>query len=808
MKEDKRIKYIDIKNQTSSEPQRKQADKSRSPVKKRPVPGHLTPQQKVGHVLGVIGTTFLTIFLIFIITICIVAVALTVYVMQFAENSFDIDLKDVELSYTSSIVAYDKDNNEVELKQLSSDQNRVWVDIEDMPMHLVDAIVATEDERYFEHDGVDWTRTVTVTFKAFFMSGTEGGSTITQQLVRDVTKDNKTNAGRKLREIFRALSLEQKYTKFDILESYLNRIGFGGTCYGVGSAAKYYFDKEVRDLTVAECAILTGLVRSPSNFNPYASPENARIRQKYTLDKMFELGMLSTLEYEDAMDEQVRFRRPVSGSFWGYIDERYNDYYGIQETSPEEEDLYYENEDWSDILQNVAYKWNGDYKVTQSWYVDAAIKQVVADLAELKGVSETSARDMLLSGGYKVYLNVDLELQDKMTELFENPLLCVKSFDPAASKADLLQAAFVLMDYRGNVLAIAGGLGEKEGDNCYNRASQSTRAIGSTIKPISVYSIALDLNLITYSTMIRDISGEYTPDPNKPDEKERWPYNYQETTPGSGQYWPAWYAVQKSLNTIAIRTLSMIGIQTSYLRLTDRLGFTTLDSTNDMSWSPMAFGALTNGAKLDELAAAYQIFGNGGVYYEPYYYSKVVDSFGKTVLEQNYTGIQAIGSDSAWITNRMMKKVVEDQWGSGINAVLPNVEVIGKTGTTNDESNLLFCGLTPDYVGVYRIGYDDHKPIERANAGGTWRTLALVWHDVMMGLIDTETERSFTPDNGVVAIEYCNETGLLATSRCPNKTIGYYKQSFLPESCDDLTHDGTYWKTHGDPEDYIPFYKT
>ena len=763
-----------------------------------------TFKTRAGHIANVVVTTFAAIMLAGVITICIVAVALTVYVMQFAENSFDIDLKNVELTFSSFVKAYDAEGNEVELKQLSTDENRVWTSIDDMPRHLIEAVVAVEDQRYFEHDGVDWTRTVGVTVAAIFTGGTDGGSTITQQLVRDVTKDTKVNVGRKLREIFRALSLEQKYTKMDVLESYLNRISFGGTSYGVGSAAKNYFDKDVKDLTIAESAILAGIIRSPSNFNPYANLTNCRKRQIYVLDEcMYAQGLITTAQLEESLNEKVRFRRPVKGDDFGYVDERYNAYYGIQDDESREtvEDLYYANENFSDIREDVPYKWNGDYTPTQSWYTDACINQVSEKLAELKGISLQSARDMVYNGGYTIYSNEDLAKQKDMESKFVDPLLCLSGYNDLAASKDLLQAAFVLMDYHGRVLAIAGGSGEKEGDNAYNRATMSVRAAGSTIKPLSVYGPAINNNIVTYSTFFRDISGEIEVN----GETVRWPYNYEENYPGSGDYYPVWFAVMRSMNTVAVRTLSMVGRQNAYAQL-ELLGISTLDKVNDMSWSPLALGAFSNGVKLYELAAAYQIYGNGGIYYEPYFFSKVVDSEGNTILEQNYTGVQAVEKDSAWIVNRLMKKVIDDESGSGRYAKLDNVEVIGKTGTANDMSNLLFAGLTPDYVGLYRIGYDDHKEMANYQSGYGWRTLARVWRDVMADIAYTDTERSFTPESSVLVMNYCTKTGLIATSKCPSTAIGYYRQSNIPDSCDDPTHDGKYWATHGDPLDYIPFY--
>lgn len=371
------------------------------------------------------------------------------------------------------------------------------------------------------------------------------------------------------------------------------------------------------------------------------------------------------------------------------------------------------------------------------------------------------------------------------------------------------------MDYRGNVKAIAGGIGDKPGDNCFNRATQTVSAIGSTIKPIGNYSLAIDMNLITYSTFFKDRAGRVYVGPvedpeseftaaqeyNEEDNTILWPQNYEKNY-GTNNYFPTWYAVQKSTNTIAARSMQKIGLSNAFNHLVNKLGFSHLDSTNDMAYAPLATGALTNGATLVELTAAFQVMGNGGMYYKPYFYSKVVDSSGKTVLEQDTNGKRAISEDSAWITNRMMKKVIEDPYGTGQHAKLDNVEVVGKTGTANDMSNLLFAGLTPEYVACYRIAHDDNHSIATAYEPGYagWRTLAKVWHDVMIDVVDTETEQSFTPDSSTLVLNYCNETGLLATSKCPETTVGYYRESNIPMSCDSR-HDGKYWEEHDEEEE-------
>ena len=814
MSNNKKIKYVKIKDNDYMPDKKRRQSKEEREVRDYYHSHKMTVPQKIGKCFSVLGTTILSLFLILIITLCIVATALTVYIMQFAENSFDVDLTDVELSYSSFIYAEDKEGQDVLLKQISGEMSRVWVDIEDIPQHVLDAFVAVEDQRFFEHDGVDWKRTLSVTVKAIFSSGTDGGSTITQQLVRDITQDKETTVGRKLREIFRALALENKYTKFDILESYLNRISFGRIAYGIGSAAYFYFDKEVSELTIAEAAILAGVVRSPSNYNPYSNLRQSKIRQEYALSCMYEQGYITTDEYESALAEKVRFRIPVKGTYYGYEDERYNEYYGILDGDKDDENLYYENVSWDEILgaeSSLAYKWNGDYNVTQNWYVDAAIDQIVTDLAAKLGITYSEAWDEFRSGGYSAYLNMDIEMQDKLTEKFLDPYLCLTAYDaslPSDSK-NLLQAGFVIMDYRGNVKALAGGIGEKPGDNCFNRATQAVSAIGSTIKPIGNYSLAIDMNLITYSTFLKDSSGridatyignsKYDAGSGFDEETNtvRWPHNYEEAGFGTGNYYPAWYAVQKSTNTIAARVMQMVGLTNSYNHLVNKLGFSHLDSTNDIAYAPLATGALTNGATLMELTAAYQVIGNGGMYYKPYLYSKVLDSKGNIVLEQDTNGKRAIGEDSAWITNRMMLKVIQDEYGTGKYAKLGNVEVVGKTGTANDWSNLLFAGLCPDYVACYRIAYDDNHEINRSTSG--YRTLAKVWHDVMVDMVDTETEKSFTPDSSTLVLNYCTETGLLATSQCPQTTVGYYRESNIPPSCDS-DHSGNYWAEHDEEE--------
>ena len=731
----------------------------------------------IKHVFGVIGTTLLSLFMIVIITCCIVAVSLTVYIMQFADSAFDVDLKNVDLSYTSFIYAKNSAGEMVELKRLSGDENRIWADMEQIPKHTQDAFVAVEDKRFYEHEGVDWKRTVRVTISTLFNGYGEGGSTITQQLVKNITGDDRVTPERKIREIFRALTLETEYTKIDILEAYLNRVPLGGTVYGVGSAAYFYFGKTVDQLTIAESAILAGMTRSPSVLNPYANLERSKERQLYALKCMYDQGLITTDEYEAAKAEQVKFRLIVEGDAYGYVDPRYDEYYG-NNTSSDDDDGYDDEDTYE------AYKWD-EYEISQNWYVDAAIEQVIEDLSRAKGMTYAEAKQDLYKGGYKIYLNMDMDIQDKLEEFFRDPNNFFYSYDTTAIEENLVQGAFVLTDYRGNVIALAGGIGDKPGDGCFNRATQALLPIGSTMKPISVYGQAVDKDIITYSTMIYDKCIKLP-------EGTSWPSNF-EGDYGSGNYIPAWYAVQQSKNTTAVRMAEVLGIETCFNFLTDKLNVTTLDYTSDKAYSPIALGQLTQGMTMLELAGAYQIFGSGGLYYEPKLYNLITDYNDTVIIEQEPLGERVMGSDSAYITNRLLKAVTDTTNGSGRYARIDGIEVVGKTGTSNDERILAFAGLTPDYCGVIRIGYDDNKKISNTN----YIYLAQVWHDFMVNIVDEESTKTFAKDANVVEKKYCKETGLLATSKCPETAIGYYKADKLPATCDSTHKEGEYVKKHG-----------
>ncbi len=743
----KKIHYIKIRD---DQPKKKKPNKHKREKVMR----------TIGNAMTVIGTTISSMLLVFVIMMCIVVTVVTVYILDFKDSSTEINLTETDMKYTSIVYAYNKDGQEVELKRLVKEENRIWVDYEDISPNIINAFVAKEDKRFWDHKGVDWRRTVyALVLDVFSNDDTrQGGSTITQQLIKNITDDKEQTWERKLREIFRALDLEEKYNKEQILESYLNRIGFGNMNYGIGAASDYYFGKTADQLDIAEAAIIAGIVKNPNKYNPYTSLEKSKTQQLWVLEEMYSQGYINTAEYEAAKTEQVKFKRTVYGDDYGYIDPR-----SIAPEEPEEEEKEPE--------QKEAYKWYGDYEVSQTWYTDAAIRQVIEDYAELKGITYTSAKNEIYNGGYKIYTNVDMEKQAIIEEKFKDPTLIQTKYDKYAKEEDLLQGAMVIMDYTGTVVALAGGVGDKPGDNCFDRATMAKRSPGSTMKPIGPYSTAIQENAIYYSMMLPDKGIIKQPNGNL------WPKNYEGY--GNGDLIPIWYGVQESRNTIAVRTTREITPQVVYNQLTQNLGLSTLVE-EDIDLAPVSFGALTEGVKLIELTAAYQIFGNSGIYYEPKLYSRVVDSRGNVILEQNFYGTQAVDSDTAWITNRMLKKVVTNPNGSGWRAKLDNIEVVGKTGTSNSGFDLLFAGCTPNHVAIVWVGNDKNK---KTDLIPNKKFLATIWHDVMVEIEDKSVASEFNPDPTTIERRYCTETGLIASAACQTTEIGYYRASNLPSYC-------------------------
>ena len=684
---------------------------------------------------GKYGRTVFVVLMCLLVVIMLVAAIVGGYVVvniiSFAHGEPAIDLEDYKMNQnqTSFIYAYDKDGKTVEIAKLHGEENRVWVDSEDMPKHLKDAFVCLEDKRFEKHHGVDWLRT----FGALTGLSDGGGSTITQQLIKNLTNDKEVTFVRKFKEIERALNLENNYDKDTILEAYLNTLYLGSGCYGVQTASETYFGKDVSELTIAESASLAVITKAPTKYNPLLNPDENKRRQELCLKYMLEEKAITKEEYEAAVAYKLVFTNSE-----GYVAD--ND----------------ENEKKTEKTEEY-----------QDFYVDYVIKTVRDDLMEKYGYTARQAMDKINYGGLKIYAAVDPDVQEVLNEVYTNRIAFPKEKDTEESPA--VQSAATVMDYEGRIVGIVGEAGEKSGNLCLNRASESPRQPGSSIKPLSTYAMAIEKNYVNWSTMILNYAIVY--------QGELWPQN-ADGTKGTKTDITVQYAIQRSFNTVPARIITqMLGIDEAYEYMKKTFHLTTLDDESDKNIAPLATGALTNGVTTVEMAAAYAVFGNNGKYYEPYCYYKVTNSSGSEVLlETNSEPERVMSEDSAEVMRELLKTVSTSSFGTGSN--VRRFELMSKTGTTTDEKDSWIAGGTPYYVCAVWLGYDKPKvvPFAYSPAGRVYIELLDRIHE------DLES-KSFPKSGKVVEKEYCKKTGLLATDACKEKAKGYYKISALPAQC-------------------------
>ncbi len=676
---------------------------------------------------GQLAKSLLSIFLVCVITFSFLIAAFAIYVFGFIDDTIPEDLNNLVLDFTTTIYVKDKDLGEyVEYKRIHGGENRIWVDYDVMPQYLGQAFIAIEDQRFKEHDGVDWKRTV-YAFANTFLHYTSkfGGSTITQQLVKNLTMDKDQNAMRKIREIMRARRLEIEYDKDTILECYLNTVAMGGGRYGVEVASNYYFGKTTSDLTLAESAMLASIVNSPEYYRPDTNLENNKSRQKLVLGKMLEVGFITQEEYDSALAEEVAI---------------------------------------------VANEGTASKQEIYSYFVDALIDQVADDLAEQYDIDESHASMNVYNGGYKIYSTLDPKVQSAVEAVFTNESHRLKN----KQTGELGQSAITVMDYEGHVVGIAGGLGEKTENRGLNRATSSPRQPGSTMKPIGSYALALEEDLITYSSLLNDHKVYYN--------NNTWtPKNWY------GGYWgniTTAYAIQRSNNTIPVMLVNQMTPEKPYKFLTEKLGITTLNYPDDANLAPLGLGGTNGGLTTLESAAAYAVFGNGGYYYKPSFYTKVTDQHGEIILEKQSNPKAAISEDTATIMNHMLQNVVYGSNGTGAGAAsyVPHMKIYAKTGTSQETNDLWFVGGTPYYVASCWYGYDNNGAISQSGIA------MRLWGNVMSKIHSGLSAEKFEESPYVECRYYCTETGLLATKACPSTSVGWYKKNDK-KTC--TTHKGS-----------------
>lgn len=620
---------------------------------------------RAGRVLGVIGTILLIGVVTALIFVCIFAF----YVKTCITPSLDIDLNDFTLNQSSIIYYKDPNGDYQKLTTVKSSENRIWIDGDQIPQHMKDALVAIEDKRFYTHKGVDWFRTAHAALNMFTGGSTFGGSTITQQLIKNLTQQDDITVQRKLLEIFQALDLEKNYDKDEILEYYLNAVYFGEGCYGVQTAAQTYFGKDAKDLSVAEAASIVGITNLPTYYDPFYSVENNKERQENVLREMYKQGYLKKAEYEEAKNEELDFVRG--------------------ENSPSTSNVY-------------------------SYYEEVVLSDVIGDLAKAKGISRNAASQLVHNAGYEIYACIDKDIQAKVDAIYTDPEKLPKTYGSTKSQ---LQSAIVIIDQAtGEIKALRGGTGDKTINYGLNRATGTTRPPGSSIKPIAVYGPAVEYGLISPSTLVLDKDEKHV----QLTHTSWYPKN---SPPGYDGIITITTALQKSKNTVAAQIVDKLTPSASLEFLRSRLGVTSLIDS-DADYAAMALGEPHYGITVREMAQAYTALANDGVFTYSRTYTMVKDRSGKIILDNQPQTIQAFSQNTARTMTYMLNNAAT--YGTGHESRLSNMPVAGKTGTTSANRDRWFCGYTPYYTCAVWTGYDTPETMAFSGNPATQ-----IWQKVM-----------------------------------------------------------------------------
>ena len=668
----------------------KNSEKKKLPdpeIEGKEVKGKKKKRRKKKHpILFGIFLFFFSIFVAGMLTVIIVGGTVLEEIdnMVYGDIAIDLDTYKNSQNQTSIMYAYDSDGTVIELTRLHGEENRIWLSYEEMPEKICWAFICLEDKRFYEHPGVDWIRTAGVMINPAYEG--QGASTITQQLIKNLTDDDEVTYSRKFNEILRALNLENNYSKKDILEAYLNTVSLGAGCYGVKTAAETYFDKEVSELTISECATIAGITKAPYSLNPYANYEECMNRRDLCLWYMHDQGKITDEEYAAALEEVIVIEA-LENSDDDEKEETESAEGESAEAEPEEEE-----KETDDIY---------------TWYEEYVIDQVIKDLQKKYGYEYTEAWRMVYYGGLNIYSAVDLEVQAALEDVYLN-----RSGFPKASydeRGQLPQSSMTIMDYQGRIVALVGATGEKTENRSYNRAtdSRAKRQPGSSIKPLAVYAPAVDLGLVTANSTVLEkaiiVNGK------------EWPRNFNGDH-GSGNYVTVENALARSLNTVPVRILDgMLGVKTSIRYCNDKFHINLVDApppAGDRDLSPLAVGGTTTGVTTLEMAGAFATFGNGGRYYEPYSYFKVTDRNGNIVLDRTAElPQQAIKKETASTMLSMLTTAVTQSYGTAYGSQIYDkndrrLQTFAKTGTTSDNCDKWYCGGTPYYVASVWYGYD------------------------------------------------------------------------------------------------------
>lgn len=679
-----------------------------------------------------IGNVFLFCFLTFgAMIVLMLGIAATV-IYAYTDPALDDQFANLEMDYTTVVYAKTLDSADyIEYQTLYNDQNRIWISIDDMPDYLLDALIAIEDKRFYKHNGVDFITTgkATVKYLVYKLLGKDttylaGGSTLTQQLIKVITTDDDKTSMRKVKEILRALYIERKYSKEQIIEYYLNAAYFGNNCNGIYSAAKYYFGKSVSELTVTECAAIISITKSPAYIEPYANPDANRERRNNVLYEMYIQGYISEDEYTQYINEELTLRDR-----------------SIKTTT-------------SSIM---------------SWYTDIVFEEAKSILINTLGYDSARAESAIYSDGLKIYTPCVVEYQSVLENYFENE----DNYPKISSGDQLPQIAMQLMDpTNGDVLAVVGGRGEKTENRVLSRVTQTKRQPGSSIKPLSVYGYAIENDIVTEGSAIDDspmridatsggsgltdpitgtaINYRYSP----------WPVNYDRVYNGVMDIKTA---LSHSYNTPPAKLLQEIGLDTAYDFMKTMLGIDNLVEQDKKDYAPLAVGGVTEGFTMRELVSGYTVFANKGVYSDARYVTKIETHDGKVLYDGSVDKRIVFSPQTAYIITDILTNLV----GSSAQAKMSNVQVAGKSGTTSSFKDRWFIGYTNEFLAGIWWGYD--IPAELQNTAHV-----RMWKDVMTQIYKTAgiSSSSFTEPDGIVTCTYCACSGKLAGPYCSSDPYG------------------------------------
>ena len=804
-----------------------------------PAPKNKKKPKKRRSIIGMIFSFIGCMLCLCIMAASVGGVLLSMYIVQVtADDGETLDLDNQKNRQTSII--YDINGNEY--ASLSRNENRIWRELSAMPENLQNAVIAIEDKNFRTEPGINLKGTIGAALNAFtgnrIWGTNRGASTLEQQLIKNLTGDNEQDNMRKVREIFRALGLDNKYSKETILEAYLNTIPLTGIIHGMEAGSIEYFGKHVEDLTLAECATLASITKNPTKYNPATNPEELIKRRNHVLYEMYTQGYITETEFNAAKAETVTL---------------------TEKTSTTE---------------------NATRSSSNSWFTDALYTQLLSQLQEDLNYTADEAKELIFSGGLRIYSTVDPKVQegvektmyneeDLIPALWHEEPVCLRDYPADSSSWDEVQyddatglpitkegyavygqeaipvyadeegttlkmgtstdpdypndttvylcvyekvrtqAAMAIVDYSGNILAIGGGIGEKKYDLGFNRAT-SPHQTGSTMKPIGAYALALDYKLINYSSQILD-SPYYSAEDKKvlkdqyigvmspyseaaqsrSDVWRAWPTNYGGVG-GQGNPMLVYDALQQSYNTVAVWVGDMVGVGYLYNFVHDTLECSYISAENDMDLGPLVLGSQSSGLTVVQLAGAYTMF-NTGTFTTPHYYTEITDYQGNMILDNNkyINTTQAISADTAYIMNRMMWNVLHSRKGTAYGKA-PDGEMdsVAKTGTTSNYKDYTFAGLTPYYVTAIWWGCD--RPTEMDTLGKAGRNASPIqyaWKALMENLQADLPVKEFAKGENVVEKHFDTSTGAIISS---GGSVGYYTEDNLPDNSYTVSEDDPY----------------